>query len=73
MERSQTFTCSRSAELPQAAAGVERLDSEHAAAVVPEHHEPPPAGEAVQGGELRPLEMRVIFILDRCVDRKLIK
>lgn len=50
------ITCRGSAEHPEAAGGVERLDGEHAAAAaaaVAEHHEPPHA-EAVRGGELRP-------------------
>lgn len=40
------------AELPEAAGGVEGLDGENAAGLVPEHEEPPRA-EAVRGGELR--------------------
>lgn len=46
------ITCRGSAEHPEAAGGVERLDGEHAAAAaVAEHHEPPHA-EAVRAGEL---------------------
>jgi len=41
------------AELFEAAAGVERLDCEHAAAFEPEHQEPPYA-DAVRARELQP-------------------
>ena len=47
------FTCSRSAELLNAHAGVENLDGERAAALVPEHDEPTEL-DAVRGQELRP-------------------
>ena len=47
------FTCSRSCELLDAEAGVERLEGERAAAGVAEHDEPADA-DAVRGQEVRP-------------------
>ena len=47
------FTCSRSYELLDAQAGVQHLDGERAAALVPEHDEPTEA-DTVYGQELRP-------------------
>ena len=47
------ITCRASAEVPEAAGGVEQLDGEHATALVPDHHEPPHA-QAVRRRELRP-------------------
>ena len=47
------FTCSRSGELLDAEAGVERLEGERAAARVAEQDEPADA-DAVRGQELRP-------------------
>ena len=40
-EKGEIFTSKSSAQLPEAAAAVERLDGEHAADAVPEDHEPP--------------------------------
>ena len=47
------FTCSRSCELLDAEAGVERLEGERAAARVAEQDEPADA-DAVRGQEVRP-------------------
>lgn len=47
------LTCRWSAELPEAAAAVEALDGEHAAAAVPDDQEPPGA-DAARARELLP-------------------